>query len=235
MPLPADDAVTRRDETLARTRRASRWITAAAIAAAVALGTAFAHALPGHHATAQAATAPASAGGGAQGSGTQRAAGQRAPGTGPGISTRAASTAGTTITITCQPAPSRRRSHRHRRRARRHRRRSCPGDLDDRALVRDPRHRSGCAAAADRDRRARRRRHRQVRDGALAEGADRRAAPAPVAARGGLRRRARRDHRAGSVRARSAGPPPSSRSPPATGRCGWASARSPSTCCSPCW
>lgn len=70
MPLPADDAVTRRDETLARTRRASRWITAAAIAAAVTLGTAFAHALPGHHATAQAATAPGQPGGsGAPGAG----------------------------------------------------------------------------------------------------------------------------------------------------------------------
>ncbi len=63
MPLPADDAVARRDEILARTRRASRWITAAAIAAAVTLGSAFAHALPGHHAAAQAATAPGEAGG----------------------------------------------------------------------------------------------------------------------------------------------------------------------------
>jgi hypothetical protein len=69
MPLPADDAAGRRDETLARTRRASRWITAAAVAAAVAFGTAFAHALPGHHVTAQAATSPA------------RAAGSRPPGT----------------------------------------------------------------------------------------------------------------------------------------------------------
>jgi hypothetical protein len=70
MPLPADDAVTRRDDALARTRRASRWITTAAIAAAVTLGAAFAHALPGHHGTAQAATAPASAGGRTQGAGT---------------------------------------------------------------------------------------------------------------------------------------------------------------------
>jgi hypothetical protein len=69
MPLPADDPVSRRDETLARTRRASRWITTAALAAAVFLGAAFAHALPGHHVTAQAAPAtPARAGGsGAQG------------------------------------------------------------------------------------------------------------------------------------------------------------------------
>jgi hypothetical protein len=63
MPLPADDAVSRRDGTLARTRRASRWITAAAIAAAVILGSAFAHALPGHHTAAQAATTPARPGG----------------------------------------------------------------------------------------------------------------------------------------------------------------------------
>jgi hypothetical protein len=58
MPLPANDAVSRRDDTLARTRRASRWITMAAIAAAVTLGSAFAHALPGHYAT----TAPGQAG-----------------------------------------------------------------------------------------------------------------------------------------------------------------------------
>jgi hypothetical protein len=63
MPLPAGDAIVRRDDTLARTRRASRWITTAAIATAVTLGAAFAHALPGHHATAQAATATGRAGG----------------------------------------------------------------------------------------------------------------------------------------------------------------------------
>lgn len=63
MPLPADDAVSRRDDTLARTRRASRWITTAAIAAAVTLGGAFAQALPGHHAPAQAARTPARPGG----------------------------------------------------------------------------------------------------------------------------------------------------------------------------
>lgn len=63
MPLPADDAVSRRDETLVRTRRASRWITAAAITAAVAFSSAFAHALPGHHVTAQSATSPAQSAG----------------------------------------------------------------------------------------------------------------------------------------------------------------------------
>jgi hypothetical protein len=62
MPPPADDAVSRRDETLLRTRRASRWITVAAVTAAVGFGTAFAHALPGHGPTAQAATSPGRAG-----------------------------------------------------------------------------------------------------------------------------------------------------------------------------
>jgi hypothetical protein len=59
MPLPVADAVSRRDETLARTRRATRWMTTAAIAAAVVLSSAFAHALPGHHAAVQAAASPA--------------------------------------------------------------------------------------------------------------------------------------------------------------------------------
>jgi hypothetical protein len=58
MPLPVADAVSRRDETLARTRQATRWMTTAAIAAAVVLSSAFAHALPGHHATARMGTSP---------------------------------------------------------------------------------------------------------------------------------------------------------------------------------
>jgi hypothetical protein len=62
MPLPVADAVSRRDETLARTRLATRWMTTAAIAAAVVLSSAFAHALPGHHATVRAATSPPQAG-----------------------------------------------------------------------------------------------------------------------------------------------------------------------------
>jgi len=80
MPLPADDGVIRRDETLARTRRASRLITTAAVTAAVVLGTAFAHALPGHHAAAQAAPAGASAtsvGSAAQGPGRRAAPARR--------------------------------------------------------------------------------------------------------------------------------------------------------------
>ena len=62
MPLPVADAVSRRDETLARTRQATRWMTTAAIAAAVVLSSAFAHVLPGHHATARAATSTPQAG-----------------------------------------------------------------------------------------------------------------------------------------------------------------------------
>jgi hypothetical protein len=69
MPLPAGDAIRRRDQVLARTRRASRWITAVAIAASVGIGGAVAHALPGRHPAAQAATAR----GPASGSGRQRA------------------------------------------------------------------------------------------------------------------------------------------------------------------
>ena len=75
MPLPAGDAIRRRDQVLARTRRASRWITAVAIAASVGIGGAVAHALPGRHPTAQSATArdPASSSGGQRaGQGTDR-------------------------------------------------------------------------------------------------------------------------------------------------------------------
>jgi hypothetical protein len=75
MPLPAGDAIRRRDQVLARTRRASRWITAVAIAASVGIGGAVAHALPGRHPTAQSATArgPASNSGGQRaGQGTDR-------------------------------------------------------------------------------------------------------------------------------------------------------------------
>jgi hypothetical protein len=75
MPLPAGDAIRRRDQVLARTRRASRWVTAVAIAASVGIGGAVAHALPGRHPAAQAATArdPASSSGGQQaGQGTDR-------------------------------------------------------------------------------------------------------------------------------------------------------------------
>jgi hypothetical protein len=75
MPLPAGDAIRRRDQVLARTRRASRWITAVAIAASVGIGGAVAHALPGRHPAAQAATAPdpaSSSGGQRAGQGPDR-------------------------------------------------------------------------------------------------------------------------------------------------------------------
>jgi hypothetical protein len=75
MPLPAGDAIRRRDQLLARTQLASRWITAVAITASVGIGGAVAHALPGRHPTARAATArdPASSSGGQRaGQGTDR-------------------------------------------------------------------------------------------------------------------------------------------------------------------
>jgi hypothetical protein len=78
MPLPAADAVSRRDEALARTRRATRWMTTAAIAAAVVLSSAFAHALPGHHGVAPAATSSRPAGSQPRAGHGQGTAGRRA-------------------------------------------------------------------------------------------------------------------------------------------------------------
>ena len=186
MPLPAADAVSRRDEALARTRRATRWMTTAAIAAAVVLSSAFAHALPGHHAVAP-ARRPRGRPAARPGPATARArrAGRPAPASGTG---------GTGSTITCSRRPSRR--HRPRRVRRR---RSCPEDPDDSALVRDPRHRGGCAAAADRGRCARHRGNCQVRGAAMAADHDRRPAPSSVAAGRGVRRRACHDHRPRSL------------------------------------
>lgn len=70
MPMPASSAAARRDQRLARTRRVSLWIAGGAAGAALALGTAFAHALPGHAAPAAgrgpAATQPAPAASAAQ-------------------------------------------------------------------------------------------------------------------------------------------------------------------------
>jgi hypothetical protein len=48
MPHPAHSAAARRDGKLLRIRRLTLWITGGAAAASLALGTAFAHALPGH-------------------------------------------------------------------------------------------------------------------------------------------------------------------------------------------
>lgn len=48
MPLPAHGAAARRDSKLLRVRKLSLRITGGATAASIALGTAFAYALPGH-------------------------------------------------------------------------------------------------------------------------------------------------------------------------------------------
>jgi hypothetical protein len=55
MPGPADQAARRRDRALARTRRLSVWLAGGAATASLGLGTAFAHALPGHRAPATSA------------------------------------------------------------------------------------------------------------------------------------------------------------------------------------
>ena len=52
MPLPADHAARRRDQRLTRARRLTLWAAGGAAAASLGLGTAFAHALPGHRASA---------------------------------------------------------------------------------------------------------------------------------------------------------------------------------------
>jgi hypothetical protein len=52
MPSPTFPAARRRDQRLVRTRRATLWVAGGAAAASLGLGTAFAHALPGHQATA---------------------------------------------------------------------------------------------------------------------------------------------------------------------------------------
>jgi hypothetical protein len=55
MPLPADHAARRRDQRLAQARRLTLCVAGGAAAASLALGAAFAHALPGHRASATAA------------------------------------------------------------------------------------------------------------------------------------------------------------------------------------
>lgn len=47
-PNPARSSAAHRDRKLQRVRRLSSWIAGAAVAASLGLGTAFAHALPGH-------------------------------------------------------------------------------------------------------------------------------------------------------------------------------------------
>jgi hypothetical protein len=52
MPSLNFPAARRRDQRLVRTRRATLWVAGGAAAASLGLGTAFAHALPGHQASA---------------------------------------------------------------------------------------------------------------------------------------------------------------------------------------
>jgi hypothetical protein len=76
MPEITGHAVRRRDERLSRIRRVSLWVAGGAAATALGLGTAFAHALPGHAAVAT----------GARPTGARQAqpgAGQAQPGAGP--------------------------------------------------------------------------------------------------------------------------------------------------------
>ena len=76
MPLSAGHAVRRRDERLSRTRKMSLWVAGGAAAASLGLGTAFAHALPGHRAAASGAQP------GRPGSGQQNGAGPAGNGAG---------------------------------------------------------------------------------------------------------------------------------------------------------
>ena len=83
MPQLTHGAAVRRDRQLLRIRKLSLWIAGGAAAVSLGLGTAFAHALPGHS---QAAAPPAGrqTGNPAGGAATSRAAGQsdRAGGSG---------------------------------------------------------------------------------------------------------------------------------------------------------
>jgi hypothetical protein len=79
--LTRHSAVARRDSRLLHIRKLSLWITGGAAAVSVGLGTAFAHALPGHvHSTTPAGnsrTPPASTGPRQPGASQQPAAGHR--------------------------------------------------------------------------------------------------------------------------------------------------------------
>ena len=100
MPPIDDHAVRRRDQWLARTRRVSLWVAAGAAAASLGLGTAFAHALPGHRGPAAGAQPGAAAGHPPQG--TQPRSTQP-PGTGATGSPAAPSPAATHLTQPAQP------------------------------------------------------------------------------------------------------------------------------------
>ncbi|HEY2692457.1 MAG TPA: hypothetical protein VGJ50_28755 [Streptosporangiaceae bacterium] len=86
MPSLNFPAARRRDQRLVRTRRATLWVAGGAAAASLGLGTAFAHALPGHQASAAGSrSGAATAGTQAQGSQAQgsQAQGSQAQGTQP--------------------------------------------------------------------------------------------------------------------------------------------------------
>jgi len=77
-----NNAAARRDQRLAQIRKLSMWITGSAAAASLGLGTAFAHALPGHNAAAaprHAAHGRAAASGPTAGAGTTGATGTGRP------------------------------------------------------------------------------------------------------------------------------------------------------------
>ena len=83
MPEITGHAVRRRDERLSRIRRVSLWVAGGAAATALGLGTAFAHALPGHAAVATGAR-PTGARQAQPGAGqAQPGAGQAQPRAGP--------------------------------------------------------------------------------------------------------------------------------------------------------
>ena len=95
-----NSASRRRDERLGRIRKLSLWITGGAAAASLGMGTAFAHAIPGHSTTTPGrAPATGTTGGSASG----------------GSTTDNGSTTGNTSTTTQQgTAPSTTGHHRHR-------------------------------------------------------------------------------------------------------------------------
>jgi hypothetical protein len=78
MPQSAGHAIRRRDERLSRTRRVSVWVAGGAAAASLGLGTAFAHAVPGHR-TAATGAQPTGTGQGHNGTGQAASSGGTAP------------------------------------------------------------------------------------------------------------------------------------------------------------
>ena len=83
----------RRDERLGRVRKLSLWITGGAAAASLGMGTAFAHAIPGHSVSTQGSSATAGSGGsssgGASGTGGSAANGSTSGSAGTGTSRKA--------------------------------------------------------------------------------------------------------------------------------------------------